>query len=226
MAVESCEGYTNALAAFDILPIIAFGVGFWFLTTVFRGQDVLVQRAVKVAAVLLVLGAAVAGPGRKFVIANQDMCDLHKEFQLPFFLPMPLAFLLLAWAAVSLYRDRRVTIVPFAATLAGIWVLTAIAQDRLVSLAAAGLIAVYFAFVMAAVSRKKGDLVAAGPYVLYAVGTLALPGLGSAGNAEESSWQWLEQGTNAVTLTLFALASYRLRNAYLRSGDRSVLVER
>jgi hypothetical protein len=226
VAVESCEGYTNALAAVDVLPIIAFGVGFWALTTVFRGQELVVQRAVKAAAVLLVLGAALAGPGRKFVIANQDTCDLHKELQLPFFLPMPLAFLLLAWAAVCLYRGRRVTIVPFAATLAGIWILTAIAQDRLVSLAAAGLVAVYFAIVMALVARQKGDLVATGLFVLYAVGTLTLPALGSAGNAEDASHQWIEQGTNAVSLILFALACYRLRNAFLRTGDRSVLVER
>lgn len=225
-AAETCEGYTNALAAFDILPIVAFGIGFWFLTQVFRDQEPIVRRAVQAGAVLLVLGAAVAGPGRKFVIANQDGCDLHKEFQLPFFLPMPLAFLLLSWAAMTLLKRRPVSFLPFAGVLVLVWVAAAVAGSATVSLACAGLIAVFFAIVMALVSRDRGDLVAAGLYVLYAAGTLALPALASSSGVSDASHQWLEQSTNFATLTVFAVACFRLRGATERSGDRPVLVER
>jgi hypothetical protein len=223
---ETCEGYTYALAIVDVLPIVAFAAAFWFLVQVFAGQELVIRRATQVAAVLLVVGATIAGPGRKAVIAGQGAgeCDLHKEFQLPFFLPMPLAFMLLAWAAVCLLKGRRVNPVPFAAVVLLVWVGAAVAGKAMISLAGAGLIAVFFAVVMALVARDRGDLTASVLFVLYAVGTLALPALASSSDSTDASHQWLEQGTNAITMIALALACYRLRNAVQRSGDRPVLV--
>jgi hypothetical protein len=223
---EVCEGYSYGLAAFDVLPIVFFAIGFVFLARYIRAVEPSLRHAVHAAAVALVVGASLAGPIRKALIAADPMdCDRLDWMQLPFFTLMSAAFAALAWAMLTIVRRRDVAWWPFLVAVALCYVSAAIAGTTMVLLAAGGIFAVMFAIEAAIVAKRHGDITAVVLFVLYAVGTLGLPVLASSEDRADVSHQWLEQGVNTFNMIVFAVACYRLLRATQRVGNRSVLVE-
>lgn len=225
--MKACEGYTYALAAADVLPIAFFALAFWLLSTGLRVPAVIVRQAVYLAAVLLVVGSAVAGPIRKTVMAAEtgETCNNLHALQLPFFSAMALAFALLAWATACVLRDRVLPIAWWLAPVGVIWLSALLVGEDVVLLAGGGVYAVVWAGLLARLSAREGALTAAGLFVLYAVGTLGLPVLASGEDRADSAHQWLEQSVNTLNMVLLAAGCYLLRGALQRPGDRSALVE-
>lgn len=224
--VGACEGYSYGLAAADVVPIVVFAVGFVFLAQLVRTAAPQARFAVVTAAVLLVVGSAVAGPLRKALIAADPLdCDRLDWMQLPFFIGMSSAFALLAWSLLCVLRGRTAAWWPFAVIVAFCYGSAAFVGNTIILLAAGGVFAVWFAVVSAMLAKRLGDTTTLVLFVLYATGTLGLPVLAASEDRADVAHQWLEQGVNTLTLLVFAVASYRLLRAIQRVGARSVPVE-
>lgn len=223
---DVCEGYSYWLAAEDVLPIIAFGVGFYYVSKRIVATVPQARIPVGLAAVLLVAGFALAGPIRKaFIAADSSLCESAGWMQLPAFTSVPACFAILAWAMLSVAIKRVAPWWPFAVAVVLIYGAAIMAGDTIVLLAGGGLLAVFFALASATVAVQQRDRITAVLFVLYAVGTLALPVLGSNDDRSAVTNQWIEQITNTVTLGTLALAGYLLLRSYQRTDTRSVLVE-
>lgn len=226
--MKACEGYTYALAISDIAPIVVFATAFWLLSTGLRFPAPIVRHGVNLAAVLLVVGSAVAGPIRKTLMAAEtgDVCNNLHAMQLPFFTAMSFAFALLAWATFSVLRRQVMPVVWWLAPVPLIWASALFVGEDVILLAGGGIYAVIWAGLLSRLSVREGVPAAAVLFVLYAVGTLGLPVLAAGEERTDSANQWLEQGVNTLNMVLLAAGSYLLRGALRRSGDRSVLVEK
>jgi hypothetical protein len=179
---------------------------------------------VAIAAALIVVGSFVAGVLRKFLVVagGEESCYLF--LQRPFFSILAPAFAILMWGAWCVMAGRKISFWPFAVLLVlGTMGALAYAQDppvdantNLPLLAAGGLWAVGLAVVGAIISSRQGDKLGVALFIVNAVATLALPGLGSRENVSDVVNQWTAQGVNTVSQLCFALACYRLWSVYQR----------
>lgn len=223
---DVCEGYTYALAIQDVVPIVFGGLGFVFLARRLAKTLTEAAEAVYAAAIILIIGSALAGPIRKALIAGGVGCEDLGWAQIPFFSSMPACFALLAWASIGVLKGRKITFWPFGIALVVVFVVAVGVDDTLPFLAAGGLFAVLTAGALVVMAKRQDDPLTMVLYALYAVGTLALPALASNEDRAASSHQWLEQGSNTITQGLFALAGYRLLRSYTRSTDRPRVLEK
>jgi hypothetical protein len=217
--VTPCEGYSAWLAAEDVLPIVLGSIGFVALGRRTSESMPALRRPVSVVVGALIIGSAIAGPTRKAAIAVGADCEALQWMQIPFFLAIPIGFAVLAWALRCVLVDRIVAVWPYAA-VAALAVVGAIAVQRdLILLAVGGLLAVTTGVTAAVLARTQGDRLTAVLFVVYCVGTLALPGVAGAEGGSPSTALWAEQAVNTLTQGLFALASVRLLRSYRRLGQ-------
>lgn len=219
-APDVCTSYSLVLAAEDVLPIIFGGVGYWYLA---KRVELTVPEAAwpaRIAGLLLVVGSIVAGPLRKYLVVTDDGLTCLPLLQNPFFSLLPACFAILAWALASVWRGQKARIWPFAG-FAALAVIAALAREnRTLLLAFGGVLAVATAVYGALVARKQGDRWTIALFTINALGTLALPAIGSSTAVSDVTSQWLAQGVNTVSQAAFGLACYRLFSVYAANRDR------
>jgi hypothetical protein len=221
---DACTSYSYVLAAEDAIPVIAGAVGYYFLHRRVREDVPAAALPVAIAASLIVVGSFVAGVLRKLLVVASGEESCYLLLQRPFFSILAPAFAILMWGAWCVMAQRKISFWPFAVLL-GLGVVGALAyaadppadaNTNLPLLAAGGLWAVGLAVVGAIVSSRQGDRLAAVLFIINAVATLALPGLGSRENVSDVVNQWTAQGVNTVSQLCFAFACYRLWSVHQR----------
>lgn len=221
---DVCTAYPMALAAQDVIPIAFAGAGYYYLTQRIEASVPEAGPATKAAATLLVLGAIVAGPGRKALVTLSDASECYPYLQLPFFAALAPGFAVLTWGAISTLKGRKMSFWPYAGLLV-VGVAAAVGTDnRVLLLATGGTWAVALAASAGLIAKQSGELPAIALYAVSAVGTLALPVIGGKDDVSSLKYQWLAQGINTVSQAAFGYASYRLLSAFRRQ-DKSSTVE-
>ena len=228
MAAQECVTYPLALALEDVVPIVLAGFGYWYLSK--RVSDDFdgarsVALAMKIAAFLLVLCSFIAGPVRKILshaaavpICAPDFEVPYSQLQIPFVSALAPGFALLTWGVICTLRSRKVAFWPFVALLALGVVGAVAAGERTILFAVGGLWATALAVSAAILAWRLRDRITSGLFVLYALGTLALPPISLKSNVSDVKVQWLAQGINTATQAIFLYACYRLVTGFVRQS--------
>lgn len=208
MAVDPCTEYGLALAIEDFVPVLLAGAG-----SVVLGQAAgRVLPAVRIPALLagalVTLGGFCKALWKTLVAA--EPCRDFPVLENMLFPCLAFGFAGIAWALLSVRRGRTVAWAPFLVlpVLAGVAALLVMdTWPLLIVSAIAGVTVGVLALLLA---RRHGDAVGVALFVVYILGILVLPPLGSRPHQSEEI-QWAEQITNSIVQLCYLLGALRIR---------------
>jgi hypothetical protein len=215
MAVDPCTEYGLALALEDFVPVLLAGAG-----SVVLGQAAgRVLPAVRIPALLagalVTLGGFCKALWKTLVAA--EPCRDYPVLENMLFPGLAFGFAGIAWALWSVRRGRTVPWAPFLVlpVLAGIAAL--LVMDTWPLLIVSAIAGVTVGVLALLLSRRHGDALGVALFVIYILGILVLPPLGSRPHQSEEL-QWAEQTTNSIVQLCFLLGALRIRSRIAASA--------
>lgn len=214
--VDVCTEYTSGLALEDFVPVVLAAVGCFFLAEASGRAVPAVRRPAFAAVAVLVIGGLCKSSWK--LLVTMHPCHDYEILEQLLFPLLSLGFAILGWAVLSGRAGRVIRLWPWIVGLAVAW-LGAIASRNMKPLlfatAIASLVMAVGALMWAA---RIPDRLAVALFVVYLVGSLVLPPLGSKPN-QSLGLQWAEQLVNTLCEAAFVLGAYLL----MRGRSRATL---
>ena len=215
MAVDPCTEYGLALAIEDFVPVLLAGAGSVVLGQAAGRMLPAVRIPALLAGALVTLGGFCKALWKTLVAA--EPCRDFPILENLLFPCLAFGFAGIAWALLSVRRGRMVPWAPFLVlpVLAGIGAL--LVMDTWPLLIVSAIAGVTVGVLALLLSRRHGDALGVALFVIYILGILVLPPLGSRPN-QSSELQWAEQTTNSIVQLCYLLGALRIRSRIAASS--------
>ena len=217
MAIDPCTEYGLALAIEDFVPVLLAGAGSVVLGQAAGRAVPAVRVPALLAGALITLGGLAKAVWKLLVAA--EPCRNYPFLENLLFPCLAFGFAGVAWALVSV-RGRRLVgrwsffVLPIVASIAAL-----IVSDTWPLLIAAAIAGITVGVLTLLMSRSYGDRVGVGLFVVYILGIMVLPPLGSRPDQSEQL-QWIEQLTNSVVQLCYLLGALRIRSRIGKSSPQ------
>src|SRR6478736_20334 len=196
MAVDPCTEYGLALALEDFVPVLRARAGSVVLGQAAGRMLPAVRIPALLAGALVTLGGFCKALWKTLVAA--EPCRDYPVLENMLFPCLAFGFAGIAWAPFL--------VLP---VLAGVGAL--LVMDTWPLLIVSAIAGVTVGVLALLLSRRHGDALGVALFVIYILGILILPPLGSRPN-QSSELQWAEQTTNSIVQLCYLLGALRIRS--------------
>lgn len=212
--VDVCTEYTSGLALEDFVPVVLAAAGCFFLAEAAGRSVPAVRRPALVGAALIILGGLCKATW-KLLVTLTPCHDVALLQQLLFPL-LSAGFAIVGWAVLSGRAGAVAGRWPWLVVLGIAWVGAIASRTMKPLLGATAILAVATAVIALMWAVRIPDRLAVALFVVYIVGSLVLPPLGSQPN-QSLDVQWIEQLVNTLCQASFVVGAYLLMRGRSRA---------
>lgn len=209
MAIDPCTEYGLALALEDFVPVLFAGIGSVVLALAAGRSLPAVRVPALLAGALVTLGGFCKALWKTLVAA--EPCRDFPILENLLFPCLAFGFAGIAWALLSVRRGSTVAWPPFLVLPALAAAGALLVGDTWPLLIVSAIAGVTVGVLALLISRSHGDKLGVALFVVYILGILVLPPLGSRPHQSEEI-QWAEQITNSIVQLCYLLGALRIRS--------------
>ena len=213
--IDPCTEYGLALAAEDFVPVLLAGAGTLVLGLA-AGRSLPQIRTVALLSGLLVTLGGFAKALWKLLVASEP-CRNYPVLENLLFPCLAFGFAGIAWALWGVRQGRMAPWAPFFVLPVLGGVASLLVMDTWPLLIVSAIAGVTVGVLALLISKSHGDKIGVALFVVYILGILVLPPLGSRPHQSEEI-QWAEQITNSIVQLCYLLGALRIRSRIVASS--------